>query len=83
MDDLIGLDPCEGCKLPCPGSNYLTCIPRQRRDARRELLGVLKATGIHLDKDSKPDNMSDDESDAWIVQIHGPGHLIFIPESRP
>ena len=52
MDDLIGPDPCEGCKLPCPGSHYLTCIPRQRRDARRDLIGVLKATGAERDTGS-------------------------------
>jgi len=46
------------------------------------MLEALKAGGVKFDNHGDPEGMSYDQFDAWLGQIHGPGHLIFIPEAQ-
>jgi hypothetical protein len=84
MPDLLGPDPCATCGATSPRpvcqSTCRTFLPYA---AKRALLEALKAGGVKFDNHGDPEGMSYDQFDAWLGQIHGPGHLIFIPEAQP
>ena len=87
MPDLLGPNPCGKCACYhgafCTNGNLIgvgECPRYAAYHARRELLEALKAGGVKFDNHGDPEGMSYDQFDAWLGQIHGPGHLIFIPE---
>ena len=95
MPDYLGPDPCIGCNEKvwcdecgqCEGQmerqdKNCACGPYAAYAAKRALLEALKAGGVKFDNHGDPEGMSYDQFDAWLGQIHGPGHLIFIPEAQ-